>query len=101
NWSSYGIDYLRFDVSSADVQSILIREYGGNYVVFEFLTINQPTTVDGGQGNDWLVTGAGSDVVTDLFGQNRIYTGLGDDVVTTGSGDDRIWTDGGNDLVDA
>jgi hypothetical protein len=101
NWGGYGISYKRLDVPRAAVERILVKTFGGHDYVLPLWGISQPMTADGGAGNDWLVTGSGADIVTDLSGKNRIYTGAGNDTVTTGDGDDRIWTDGGNDTVNA
>lgn len=97
NWSDYLSKYRRLDVPAASVSQLTIRTYSGNDYVFDLSTQN--ATIDGGAGNDWLVSGPGNDTITDLLGNNVIYSSSGNDVVTTGPGNDVIYTDGGDDRV--
>lgn len=56
-------------------------------------------TLDGGAGNDVLITGSGSDVVTGGVGNNHIETGAGDDIINTGLGNDVILAGAGRDVI--
>lgn len=97
---SYGQSQV-FTFDAADVNSIRMILCGGDdrAVVSRHLDID--AFIDGGQGDDVILSGAGDDTIIDLSGNNRIHSRLGNDTVTTGGGHDRVWTGGGDDVVSA
>ena len=70
--------------------------------------INEPMTIDGGDGNDILAGGWGDDTIRGGVGNDTIEAGGGDDIVLGGTGDDRFrWQSrfvfppsDGNDIID-
>ena len=57
--------------------------------------INEPMTIDGGDGNDILAGGWGDDTIRGGAGNDTIEAAVGDDIVLGGAGDDRfIWRSG-------
>jgi Ca2+-binding RTX toxin-like protein len=62
-------------------------------------TLNFPTTVDAGPGNDFVSTGPLNDTVTGGDGRNTINGGNGPDLIFGGAGADRIHGNGGNDTI--
>jgi Ca2+-binding RTX toxin-like protein len=55
--------------------------------------------VDGGTGNDTIVTGAGNDTVLGGAGADTISTGGGNDRIDGGDGPDRLYGGDGNDTI--
>lgn len=66
------------------------------------ITVNGSTNVllDGGAGNDNLVTGSGNDVIIAGTGTNVIDAGAGNDTIVTGLGVDTIAAGTGFDTID-
>ncbi len=58
-----------------------------------------PMIVDGGAGNDRLVTSSGNDVIDGGAGDDTPDGSLGDDQITGGAGDDQIYDNLGNDVI--
>ena len=81
----------------------------------QWVLTSHPDHVTGGDGRDWLVTGAGSDVVRAGRGDDRVDVddgpgigsggadvvrgGPGDDFIATAAGSDRVRAGSGNDAV--
>ncbi len=63
------------------------------------ITLDVPSVVSGGAGNDSITTAGGNDTIVDSAGNDTILTGGGDDRITDTSGTDSIVTGGGKDLV--
>jgi hypothetical protein len=55
--------------------------------------------VDGGDGNDVIITSGGNDIVIGGFGADTITTGAGDDVIVSGEGMDVIDGGEGYDVI--
>jgi hypothetical protein len=55
--------------------------------------------VDGGAGNDTIVTGAGNDTVFGGAGDDLISTGAGNDLIYGGDGADSLYGGAGNDTI--
>jgi Ca2+-binding RTX toxin-like protein len=58
-----------------------------------------PATINGGDGNDKVITGDGADVVNGDAGNDTVETGAGGDVVSGGTGNDTVDSGGGHDVV--
>jgi Ca2+-binding RTX toxin-like protein len=56
--------------------------------------------ISGGGGNDRIAAGPGSNVIDGGDGNDMLTGGNGEDNITGGNGNDRIQGDGGNDTVD-
>ena len=80
------IDSVRRSVNQAGVTDIFINGHGGGDLVISNTPI--PTHIDGGEGNDTVVSGSGDD---------RINGGDGDDILRGGDGHDRVFGDAGDD----
>ena len=59
-----------------------------------------PANVNGGDGNDAIVTGWGDDVVDGGDGHDHIFTNSGDDVLIGGDGGDRLEGGDGDDTLE-
>lgn len=59
-----------------------------------------PTTVNGGDGQDRLSTGAGPDVVNGGAGSDALSSNEGQDKIFGGAGNDRLLAGDGNDTLD-
>jgi Ca2+-binding RTX toxin-like protein len=55
--------------------------------------------IDGGVGDDHISSRGGNDTIDAGSGNNQIWSGDGNDVITAGSGNDDIHADGGHDRV--
>ena len=62
---------------------------------------NDMDTVDGGNGNDTILTGDDDDLIYGGAGNDSIDAGFDDDVVYGGDGDDTVVAGEGNDYVEA
>jgi len=73
-------------VATAATKAVTLNGNGGN----DTLTANnaQDNTVNGGDGNDTITTGAGSDTIDAGAGDDTIDSGTGLDTLTGGDGDD-------------
>ncbi|MCH5373269.1 MAG: hypothetical protein JJ992_04790 [Planctomycetes bacterium] len=66
-----------------------------------FVASNQPvlpgarSTLQGGQGDDWIVGGSGMDNILGRDGDDKLYGGTGNDMLNGGAGVDRL--SGGDD----
>jgi Ca2+-binding RTX toxin-like protein len=70
----------------------------GNDFVF-FGTATQSATLDGGVGNDVIVSGSGDDSLFGGTGNDFLNGGEGNDTLDGGIGDDVLSDDGGNDSI--
>ena len=61
---------------------------------------NDKDVVDGGAGNDTIITGDDDDIITGGAGNDTINAGFDDDTVTGDAGDDFIEGGEGNDSID-
>ncbi|MCH2203958.1 MAG: PKD domain-containing protein, partial [Fuerstiella sp.] len=85
--------------ATEDIQQISFTGFSGDDT---FITEGEypiDMHVFGGPGDDFLVTGSGEDVVTDLNGNNDIRTSYGDDTILTGPGNDQIESESGDDTI--
>ena len=93
---------------AGNVSRVEVNANGGNDSVD---TTNESinTYVSGGDGDDTIKTGDGSDTLTGGAGKNRLYAGSGNDRLNGSGGrdflfgeggDDRLYGNGGNDYLD-
>jgi uncharacterized delta-60 repeat protein len=93
-WSN---QYFRgYDLSK--VKKISIIAGAGNDDVWSYL--NKPTSVSGGDGNDYIFTGDAADRIDGGNGNDSIWGLGGDDHLIGGAGNDQISGGAGNDLLD-
>ena len=64
-------------------------------------SIDLPTTVIGGDGNDTLRTGSGDDSIVGGDGDDYLSAAKGDDVIRGGGGNDRMFGSDGHDEIAA
>lgn len=88
-----------FEITLAAGQELAVRTADGNDIVHAAPDVRVNMTVEGGAGDDTIVTGAGQDRVTGGDGNDTIATGNGKDYVFGGSGDDRIASGADDDTV--
>jgi hypothetical protein len=88
-----------FEVTLAAGQELAVRTNGGNDIVHAAPNVRVNMTVDGGAGDDNIITGAGQDRVDGGLGNDNIVTGDGKDYAFGNSGDDRISTGAGDDVA--
>lgn len=89
------------DVSGVDVsrvRQVVVRAQGGNDTV-NLTTLQVPTLVWGGSGNDRIYGGSGHDVVYGDQGADTIVGGAGDDWLVGGDESDQVWGGAGNDWI--
>lgn len=108
----------QYEVRLGATQELSIRAGAGNDVICVPSHVTVNIVVDGGDGNDYIRTGAGDDRIdggagddvifggdgrNDIFGNSgddRIFGGQGADVIHGGDGNDRIYGRGGNNFID-
>lgn len=89
--------FARVAVATEELADRIIVSGNGN----DTITVlgNTNVTLDGGNGNDHLITSDGDDVVTGGAGDDTIDTGAGNDTIITGFGNDIINAGEGHDLI--
>jgi Ca2+-binding RTX toxin-like protein len=88
----------------ADVQKVTVEALGGNDKVIvreKAGPIYLPFTVNGGEGNDLIVTGSGNDILDGGAGNDKLTGGAGDDTLTGDDGNDKLTGGDNNDTLDA
>lgn len=88
-----------FELTLAAGQELAVRTADGHDVVHAAPNVRVNMTVDGGDGDDNIVTGAGQDRVDGGLGNDNIITGAGKDYAFGNTGDDRIATGADDDVV--
>ena len=74
---------IRVDAGGGDDELIIVIDN-------IFAPINEPMTIEGGDGNDILAGGWGDDTIRGGAGNDTIEASVGDDIVLGGAGDDRF-----------
>ena len=95
----------RFEIAQFD--TIVISGNGGADVIRIDdangpVTLNKPTTINGGAGNDTLIGGSGAETISGGDGDDSVIGGIGVDTVNLGAGNDSFfWSVGhGSDVLD-
>jgi Ca2+-binding RTX toxin-like protein len=87
------------DFNVSDVDQIEVVLGSGHDVVVIGSNILVPVTIDGGDGNDFLVGGDGRSLLIGGNGNDILWGAAGDDVLLGGTGDDDLFGGGGNDAL--
>jgi Ca2+-binding RTX toxin-like protein len=87
-----------YQTVSGTVSKLRINALGGEDLVQ--VLVKLPSTIDGGDGNDYLRSGNGNDTVFGGAGDDAIYAGDGNDILAGQDGNDYIAGEGGNDRID-
>ncbi len=85
--------------ATGSVTEIRVRGGAGNDVIMASPGINKPMTIDGGEGNDLLVSGGGNDVLLGGLGTDILYGEAGQDNLFGGDGNDSLFGGSGNDSL--
>src|SRR4051812_24271549 len=73
---------------ASKVKKILINALDGNDNVAIQSAIIKPATLNGGTGNDLLISGGGNDVLNGGDGNDQLHGGAGSDALNAGKGND-------------
>lgn len=94
-----GLPQQDYFLAAGDVTSIVVITHGGDDYVSFNRSVTVGATIDGGAGNDTLLSSYQDDIIVDMAGNNTIRSRSGNDDITTGDGDDDINAGGGNDVI--
>jgi Ca2+-binding RTX toxin-like protein len=83
--------------AAADVKSLKVLAAAGDDRVA--VTLSKRTTIDGGDGDDFLSGGNGPDTITGGAGRDLINGNGGNDTLDGGDGNDIIGGNEGNDVI--
>lgn len=90
--------------TAANIRRIDIDAMGGN----DKITVREKAgrvlidmVVNGGDGNDTIVTGSGNDMIDAGAGNDKVSSGSGDDYIFGGEGNDNLLGGSDNDQIDA
>ncbi len=87
------------DLAGLGVGRLVVLGLGGNdFIDASALTI--PVVLDGGDGDDTLLSGSGDDLLLGGAGNDRLDAGAGDDTLDGGEGDDTMIGGDGDDQYD-
>jgi len=84
---------------NSEVEKIIVNAKGGDDIVWMSPNILQQTGIRGGEGNDRLYGGGGSDIIHGGEGADRIFGGFGNDLLVGGDGNDVMYGQFGNDAL--
>lgn len=78
-----------------------VRMVGGTQSDYLFIStaLTLPSSIDGGAGNDVIISGNGADSITAGDGDDRIYSGGSADTIIAGAGNDSASAGSGNDSI--
>jgi Ca2+-binding RTX toxin-like protein len=85
--------------SAAAVTEVHVRLRGGHDILMTRPGFTDPMTVNGGGGNDLLISGDGPDLVLGGDGSDSLWGIGGDDVLLGGAGSDDLIGGDGNDVM--
>jgi Ca2+-binding RTX toxin-like protein len=81
------------------ISGLVVNALGGNDRIK--ITSRLNATVDGGDGNDLIISGSGNDLLLGGNGKDRILANAGNDSITGGAGRDTLFGGAGDDMLDA
>ena len=87
-------------ISSNSITSIRVLGCGGRDHIEIGHTINLPTILIGGDGNDLIFGGSGNDLIQGGTGNDKLFGRKGVDSLFGDSGNDWIWGNEGGDRID-
>ena len=91
--------------ADANVSSILVNANAGNdnvqVISTAALPLTEPATMNGGDGNDFLLGGNGNDVLNGNAGNDTTDGGAGNDTLNGGTGNNTLRGGSGNDGMTA
>jgi hypothetical protein len=85
--------------NNSDFDRVLINGFDGSDRIVIDPLFAKPTTIDGGAGDDIILSGAGNDVIRGGDGLDIIYARGGNDIVFGDNGTDFLYGDDGNDVI--
>ncbi|NZA25855.1 hemolysin [Luteimonas sp. SJ-92] len=97
-----------YEVRLTEQQELTLRTGGGNDVIEAASNVTVNMVVEGGEGDDRIVTGngddridggAGDDTIESLGGRNDIFGGAGNDTIQGGSGINVVYGGDGDDVI--
>ncbi|MEL6896515.1 MAG: calcium-binding protein, partial [Planctomycetota bacterium] len=103
-WGKYFI-YTNIDgatfakITASTVDNIAVDVGAGNDRVVMGLFVRVPTLIRGGEGDDRLYGGLGSDIILGGAGDDRISGSWGNDLLVGGTGSDKITGRAGKDIL--
>lgn len=88
-----------YNLTEKESQNVTIRGGAGADTVEVDTNVTVDLTIEGGSGNDIIVSGDGNDTISGGAGNDYIDGGGGNDILEGGIGRDTIYGLGGNDII--
>jgi hypothetical protein len=78
---------------------LLVYGQGGNDIILVSGSVNLPSLLDGGSGNDLITAGGGDNIVLGGSGSDVLHGGSGRDLLVGGTGGDMLLGSSGDDVL--